>query len=387
MDYLPLNAEKGGNRIGNYVLVEEKTPEGFETADPKAIVLTETGNVQRISLENEEKYINVLKVVSDGTREYAAAGAKLALYRADEAGNLAEDETHMVEAWISGSDGKYTENDRFNGALPDGFSVGDLKPHRIDQIPYGTYYIAELGAPDYMKKAEPLQIIVGADKVPFYKVINTPAMGKLEIRKKASDTGEDLEHARFKVTNKDTGAVWYITTGSGGKAEQPGLPTGVVQTDGTVKAYTYTLEEISPPDLYQISERAKTFQFNGKEVIYACEIVNDPTSIQFKKTDFHTGMAVKGAEIAVYEAVAVDGEYQKNGEAIATMTSGPDGFTLTKKLSANLVYIMEERKAPAGYALSETIIFTVNEAGTGIYSVSSDFHVLKLADENEAIKA
>ena len=387
MDYLPLNAEKGGNRIGNYVLVEEKTPEGFETADPKAIVLTETGNVQRISLENEEKYINVLKVVSDGAKEYAAAGAKLALYRADEAGNYVEDDAHLVEAWESGSDGRYTESDKFNGDIPEGLAVGDLKPHRIDQIPYGTYYIAELEAPDYMQKAEPLKIIVGADKVPFYKVINTPAIGKLEIRKKASDTGEDLEHARFKVTNKDTGAIWYITTGSDGKAELPGLPTGVVLTDGTIKAYTYTMEEISPPDIYQISEKAKTFQFDGKEVLYACEIENDPTSIQFKKTDFHTGMAVKGAELAVYEAVAVNGEYQKSGEAIATMTSGPDGFTLTKKLSANRVYIMEERKAPAGYALSEPVLFTVNEAGTGIHSVSNDFHVLKLAEENGAIKA
>lgn len=399
MDYLPLNAEKGGNRIGNYVLMEEKTPPGFETADPKTIVLTETGNVQRISLENEEKYINVLKVVSDGTKEYAVAGAKLALYRADEAGKYVEDDVHLVETWISGSDGKYTESDRFNGNLPDkaghavpkGFSVGDLKPHRIDKIPYGTYYIAETDPPAYMQKAEPVEITVGAEKVPVYRIVNTPTVGKLEIHKKASDTGEDLDHARFKVTNKDTGDTWYMTTGAGGKAELPGLPTGLVQADGTVKAYTYTIEELSPPDFYQISGGTKTFQFDGKgsgkEVLYTCEIVNDPTSIQFRKTDFHTGMDVKGAEIAVYEAMVVDGEYQKNGEAVAVITSGPNGFTLTKKLSANRVYIMEEQKAPAGYAFSEPVIFTVNEAGTGILNITNDFHVLKLAEENGAIEA
>ena len=48
---------------------------------------------------------------------------------------------------------------------------------------------------------------------------------------------------------------------------------------------------------------------------------------------------------------------------------------------------MEERKAPAGYAFSEPVIFTVNEAGTGIHSVSSDFHVLKMAEANGAIEA
>ena len=39
-----------------------------------------------------------------------------------------------------------------------------------------------------------------------------------------------LANARFKVTNKDTGEMWYITTGQSGQAELPGLPVGVVQT-------------------------------------------------------------------------------------------------------------------------------------------------------------
>ena len=391
IDYLPLNAEKDGMKVGNYVLVEEKTPDGFETADPKAIILEETGSVQRISLENEEKYINVLKVVSDGANEYAAEGAELALYRADDAGNFVEDEAYLIETWDSGSDGRYTENDRFNGDIPEGFDPGDLKPHRIDKIPYGTYYIAELTPPAYMQKIEPVKILVGAEKILFYRVVNTPTVGRLEIIKKASDTGEGLENARFRVTNKDTGAVWYMTTGTDGKAEITGLPVGLVQTDGTIKPYNYAIEEISPPDFYQISEGMKKFQFDekgiGKEIIYTCEIENQPTKIQFKKTNFDNGMAVEGAEIAVYHAVDVSGEYQKDGEAIETLVSGPDGFTLTKKLSANRVYIMEELKAPTGYALSKPVIFTLNKAGSGIRNVSNNFSVLNLASDNGFIEA
>jgi uncharacterized surface anchored protein len=390
IDYLPFNALKEGKKVGNYVLVEEKTPAGFETADPKAIVLVETGNVQRFSLENEEKYINVLKVVTDGTNEYTAEGAELALYRANEAGNYVEDKIHLVETWISGSDGRYTENDRFNGSIPEGFSVGDLKPHRIDKTSYGTYYIAELTAPAYMQKIDPIKILVGTEKIPVLRVANTPTVGKLEIKKKASDTGEGLENARFKVTNKDTGTVWYMTTGKDGKAEMTGLPTGMVQTDGTIKPFTYSIEEISPPDLYQISEGMKKFQFDGKgigkEVLYTCEVENQPTQILFKKTNFDNGMTVEGAEIAVYEAVVIDGVYQKSGEAIDTFVSGPEGFTLTKKLSANRAYIMEELKAPAGYALSKPVIFTLNKAGTGIRNVSNDFSILKLASDNGAIE-
>ncbi|PJJ29847.1 SpaA isopeptide-forming pilin-related protein [Lacrimispora celerecrescens] len=391
IDYLPFNAVKEGKNVGNYVLVEEKTPAGFETADPKAIVLIETGNVQRFSLENEEKYINVLKVIKDGDREYAAEGAELALYRADEAGNFMEDEAHLIQTWITGSDGRYTENDKFNEDILEGFDLGDLKPHRIDKTPYGTYYIAELTAPPYMQKIDPMKILVGTEKVPVYRVVNIPNVGKLEIKKKASDTGEGLENARFMVSNKDTGAVWYMTTGTDGKAEIAGLPVGIVQTDGSIRPFTYAIEEISPSDLYQISEGMKKFQFdgkeNGKEVLYTYEIENQPTKIQFKKTNFDNGLVVEGAEIAVYEAVVIEGEYYKAGEAIETFVSGPAGFTLTKKLSANRVYIMEELKAPAGYALSKPVIFTLNKAGTGIRNVSNDFSILKLACDNGAIEA
>ena len=182
-----------------------------------------------------------------------------------------------------------------------------------------------------------------------------------------------------------------MTTGTDGNAVLKGLPVGEVQTNGTIKAYTYTTEEISPPDFYQISGETKKFQFDGakseKEVKYVYEVLNEPTEIHFRKTDFNTGIAVEGAKIAVYEAAVVDGEYHKNGGAIATVLSGDDGFTLKKKLKASQVYIMEELKAPAGYALSKPVIFTVNKAGTGIRNVSNDFNVLKLASENGAIEA
>ena len=390
-DYLPLNVETNGKKMGAYVLVEERVPDGFEPADPKVITLTETGAVQRVSLQNEEKFINVLKVVTDGTNQYAAEGAELALYRADETGSLLKDEAHFIETWISGSDGRYTKEDQFNDKIIDGFQVGDLKPHRISKVPYGTYYIVEVTPPAYMQKADPVKIEVGAEKVPVYRYTNHPTVGALEISKKASDTTEGLENARFKVTNQDTGAVWYMTTGTQGRAILRDLPVGKVQTDGTVKAYTYTVEEISPPDFYQITAGVKKFQFNGAEsgleVKYSYEVLNNPTELHFRKTDFNTGMAVKGAEIAVYEAAVVNGEYQKNGAAIATVVSGENGFTLTKKIKANQVYIMEELKAPTGYALSNPVIFTVNKAGTGIQNVSNDFNVLKLASENGAIEA
>lgn len=51
IDYLPFTGIKDGRRVGNYVLVENEVPEGYEPAKPKALVIEENGSVQRFSLE------------------------------------------------------------------------------------------------------------------------------------------------------------------------------------------------------------------------------------------------------------------------------------------------------------------------------------------------
>ena len=84
-------------------------------------------------------------------------------------------------------------------------------------------------------------------------MVNQPAQGRLELLKKAADTGELLENARFLITNRDTKEEWYITTGHNGRAELKNLAVGEVRADGTINPYTYTIEEVSPPDYYQIS--------------------------------------------------------------------------------------------------------------------------------------
>ena len=118
-------------------------------------------------------------MITDGVEDYAVEGVKLALYRADENGNFAETDTLLVESWISGSDGRYTEQDKFAGDIPTGFEVGDLRPHKISEIPYGTYYIAELEIPPYMAMADPVKIEVGAETVPVYRIVNKPTQGRL----------------------------------------------------------------------------------------------------------------------------------------------------------------------------------------------------------------
>lgn len=391
IDYLPFTDERDGKKLGNYVLVETSVADGFESAGPKAVTITETGAVRRFSLENKEKYLLIIKLVKGDGKEVSAAGAKLALYREDEDGGLTENDACLVERWLSGSDGRYTDQDAFNGRIPEGLQVGDLRAHRIDRVPYGVYYIVEEEAPDYMTTMEPIEITVGAETGAVCRVINSPAVGRLEIRKISEDTKEPLDNARFEVKNLDTSANWQVVTGVGEMAVLEGLPAGTVENDGTVKPYTYSIEEIVPPDFHQAAAGKKKFQFDGTQpgnpVTFTYELEDKPTQIHFTKTDFGTGAMVAGARVAVFAARADGASYVKDGPAIETVVTGNNGFTLTGKLSAGGTYILEEQKAPPGMTLSKPVIFTLNKRGTGLSSVSNDFHVLKYASENGAVEA
>ena len=80
-----------------------------------------------------------------------------ALYRADENGMLNQTDFYLIDSWISGTDGVYTEKDAVNGLIPEGFSQGDLKPHYLYHLSEGYYYLVEQKAPAYYKALVPVK--------------------------------------------------------------------------------------------------------------------------------------------------------------------------------------------------------------------------------------
>lgn len=90
--------------------------------------MKDTGEVQLYRVENEEGTLLISKVYENGSKELA--GARLALYRADEEGGLTRSSRYLFDSWVSGSDGHYTELDAINRRIPQGYAEGDLKPHR-----------------------------------------------------------------------------------------------------------------------------------------------------------------------------------------------------------------------------------------------------------------
>lgn len=123
----------------------------------------------------------------------------LVLYRADEPGIFDPKPEFLVERWISGTDGRFSELEKLNGIIPEGYQQGDYRPHEITGLESGDYWLAEEIAPDYYTRAEPVSDTYELDQEFTLVVLeNQEVKGKLKIRKEG-DHGELLAGAVFQL--------------------------------------------------------------------------------------------------------------------------------------------------------------------------------------------
>lgn len=241
-----------------------------------------------------------------------------------------------------------------------------------EQIPFGEYRFVELAAPDGYIISEdvyPVSLAYGGPTTETVQaaandgapIVNEMITGKIKLIKLDSryeepnlfqrifasgDTEADfrLAGAVFEVRNDALGISIELTTDANGEALSPELPVG-----------TYIVREIKAPAGFELSEQAYEAVITA-ECDEPLEYVfrNAPKQVHITKVSSVDGRLLPGAALEVTNAA---------GEIIAAGETDDKG-ELTFPLPQPGVYTVREKKAPAGFVLTDkAVTFTVSAEG------------------------
>lgn len=383
----------------SYVLVETSVPDGYGKAPDRVITVGNIPDIQHHGVENEIHSLRISKVSGSGTKELE--GVRLGFYKADSDGQFQDKPEFLITRWATGMDGSYTELDYINGRIPAGYGIGDLKPHTIEGLDNGTYYLAEDRSKDYYMLFEPVRVEYRQeDEIRIIRVSNQVAEGELEVIKKDADGTTLLSGAVFEVSAYLPGnreAIFTKTMGTiDGRAILKQLPVGKLLPDGSIEPYLYRIKETKPPDGYAVNTLIETFHFTpnhdgnsyepGETARFTVTVLNEKSKIYIEKRDFDRledsgtdGIFVAGAELAVYEMLGRDEDgaplYDKEKPAAAWVTRAGERH-LIEGLKAGKSYILTEQKAPPGYNLMKPVLFTVSMDGRKITAITNGINMI-----------
>ena len=208
---------------GEYILHEEQAPteQGYVRAEDVKFVVEETGDVQKVKMEDDHTKVSISKTdITDGKE---IEGAKL---------QILDQDGEVVESWTTGEE------------------------HLIEYLPVGTYTLHEEAAVDGYIVANDVEFTVEeTGEIQKVKMEDERAMGQLVIVKTDTDSKAALEGVEFVLLEKETGKeVGRLKTGKDGKAVSELLPIGTYENGVFKEPITYVLKETATLKGYEKTE-------------------------------------------------------------------------------------------------------------------------------------
>lgn len=229
-----------GNRFtdlaaGSYTVVETKAPAGYElNSEPVSFEVTKNGADVSVTVENEHKKTGVVINKVDATTGNNIAGATLVVK--DSNGNV-------IETFTSTTSG-----------------------YEINGLSNGTYTVTETQAPaGYKLNSEPVTFTISDDNPTVdVKVEDQPESSVVTVAKVDSVTGKMIAGAEILITNEAGEEVARFTS------------TTSAYTLKDLEYGTYTIEEVSAPDGYFLTEEKQTFVVDADHLSAQITIKNVP---------------------------------------------------------------------------------------------------------------
>ena len=333
--------------VGRYYYVETKVPHGYVIDTEKHYFEIEDNQSTKLQVINSTLYNVKQKVEIDMTKvlEEQSTFIDKDAYKDVVFGIFAREDIYDYMGNVAIENGSMISS---TGITKEG------KLANIPDLPIGTYYIKELTTnKQYVlndkeydfeiayqgKDVSKYTIMIGTDGV----IENELARGSIKVVKSDADTGKKLKDVAFNIsTNKDMkGILDSKKTNDKGIIEFTELELG-----------TYYIQEAKQVNGYVYNDHIYEVTVSEDGIVLEVDVVNQPTEMEFSKTDITTGKELPGATIQVIE--------KDTGKVIDEWVSTEESHKI-KYLVEGKEYIMKEITAPDGYVTAEEIEFVAGD--------------------------
>ena len=301
---------------GDYSVQEIEAPEGY-TADDALypVTITENGQLLTIDVANDAitGKIRIVKTAAD-TQE-ALPGAVFTIADA-------------------------------NGTVVATLTTGEDGTAESDWLPYDTYTVTEVQAPDHYINSGFSTTINAMEDGQTYtiSVENAPMQGGIRLTKTDASNGQAIANVQFDIFDATGSLVCTMATNADGVALSGNLPRG-----------KYTVRERELPTGYA-GDLVELITAVEPDSVTELTATNMPSTskIRIVKIDADTKAPLAGAVFSVCDS---------SGSSVATLTTGEDGTAETDWLPYG-TYSVTETAAPDRY-INSGFSTTVNAYENG----------------------
>ena len=334
--------------LGIYTVKETKAPVGYNL-DPQTYTVELTYKDQTTSIvwnhvESQDKVkVGQIEILKTDTNNQSLKGGEFGIY--------ANNDMYIGHTLYK------------KGQLVMSIKTNDKGIAKSGDLPYGSYYVKELSAPDqgdgnkenFVLSDETQYVKITGDKLFSMTFVDTTVTAS----KKDIAGTDEIKGAKMQVTDMN-GKIIDTWTSTNKPHSIKGLTEG----------HDYILTEITAPNGFV---KAESIKFTVSKEKKNQAVVMKDKQVKISKTDLTGKKEVVGAHLEVRD------EFNK---VVDSWTSSEEAHYVSG-LEEGKKYTLIETTAPDGYVKAESITFTVSNENQEVVMKDAEVTIHKVDEETE----